>query len=163
MFRDLLLVMTSGRRSSLLYGEGWRLWVHFWTESDVFHVKHFSHRCYVGRTGGLSPVHLSRLSASRWASFRWAFCQLNSVTSISRYSCTFWLPNCVSILPVYKPPWSTIGFFASWDSIVLEVQPVVEQLLSVHEGYSVVTVGHSLGGAVSLLAAVHLKENFREM
>ena len=53
--------------------------------------------------------------------------------------------------------------FPSWDSIVLEVQPVVEQLLSVREGYSIVTVGHSLGGAISLLAAVHLKENFREV
>jgi len=54
------------------------------------------------------------------------------------------------------------GFLTAWDSIVLEVQPVIEKLLSVHEGYSVVTVGHSLGGAISLLAALHLKENFRE-
>ena len=48
----------------------------------------------------------------------------------------------------------------SWDSIVLEVDPIIERQLSVHKGYSVITVGHSLGAALAVLAAVHLKQKF---
>ncbi|KAF9522842.1 alpha/beta-hydrolase [Crepidotus variabilis] len=50
------------------------------------------------------------------------------------------------------------GFLAAWDSIVAEVAPIVEYQLSSHEGYGLITVGHSLGGSIALLAAVHFKE-----
>lgn len=53
------------------------------------------------------------------------------------------------------------GFLAAWNSVALEVLAVVaEELERLGRGYSLVAVGHSLGGAVAVLAAVALKQNF---
>ncbi|KAJ3511371.1 hypothetical protein NLJ89_g4136 [Agrocybe chaxingu] len=55
------------------------------------------------------------------------------------------------------------GFLLAWDSIALEVITVVKKQLSVHEGYAVVTTGHSLGGSLALFAAVTLQQNFKSV
>ncbi|TFK73240.1 alpha/beta-hydrolase [Pluteus cervinus] len=55
------------------------------------------------------------------------------------------------------------GFLLAWDSIVVQILAILVQQLGSHEGYSVVTVGHSLGGALSILAAACVKGNFPEV
>ncbi|KAF8071540.1 alpha/beta-hydrolase [Lyophyllum atratum] len=52
------------------------------------------------------------------------------------------------------------GFLLAWDSVVIQVLAIVTQQLRSHPGFSLVTLGHSLGGALSTLAAVTLKHNF---
>lgn len=51
---------------------------------------------------------------------------------------------------------------SSWNSVALQVIAIVSQQLKAYPGFSVVTSGHSLGGALSTLAAVALKHNFPE-
>lgn len=52
------------------------------------------------------------------------------------------------------------GFLIAWDSVVVQVLAIVSQQLQAHSGFSIVTSGHSLGGALATLAAVTLKHNF---
>ncbi|KAF9007400.1 Alpha/Beta hydrolase protein [Cyathus striatus] len=52
------------------------------------------------------------------------------------------------------------GFLLDWDTVALEIQSIVNIQLKRHPGYTVVTCGHSLGGALALLAAVALQQNF---
>ncbi|KNZ80159.1 putative feruloyl esterase A, partial [Termitomyces sp. J132] len=54
------------------------------------------------------------------------------------------------------------GFLAAWNSVVAQVLLVVTQQIKSHPGFAIVTVGHSLGGALATLAAVTLKHNFLE-
>ncbi|KAF5379658.1 hypothetical protein D9615_005772 [Tricholomella constricta] len=65
---------------------------------------------------------------------------------------------------VSAPPGTKVhtGFLVAWNSIVVQVLAIVTQQLKAHFGYSLVTVGHSLGGALATLAAVTLKQNFPE-
>ncbi|KAJ3072761.1 hypothetical protein HDU98_002976 [Podochytrium sp. JEL0797] len=48
------------------------------------------------------------------------------------------------------------GFWNAWMSLLPSMQPVLEDYLNRYPGYSVHFVGHSLGAAVALLAAVDL-------
>ncbi|CAA7267494.1 unnamed protein product [Cyclocybe aegerita] len=66
---------------------------------------------------------------------------------------------------VKVPPGARVhaGFLLAWDSVALEVITVVKKQLSAHEGYSVVTTGHSLGGSLALFAAVTLRQNFKSV
>ncbi|GLB44783.1 putative lipase (class 3) [Lyophyllum shimeji] len=52
------------------------------------------------------------------------------------------------------------GFLIAWDSVVVQVLAIVSQQLKAFPGFSIVTTGHSLGGALATLAAVTLKHNF---
>ncbi|KAF8333871.1 alpha/beta-hydrolase [Amanita rubescens] len=68
------------------------------------------------------------------------------------------------ILPA--PPDSKIqvhsGFLMDWISIAAEVVEIVKEQLHHHRQYKLVTVGHSLGGALATLAALTLKLKFPE-
>ncbi|KAF9456338.1 Alpha/Beta hydrolase protein [Collybia nuda] len=50
------------------------------------------------------------------------------------------------------------GFYTAWKSVAAEVISNVRKQLSTNPGYSVVTTGHALGGALSSLAGITLKE-----
>jgi len=52
------------------------------------------------------------------------------------------------------------GFLTAWNSVASQVISTVETQLSAHPGYSLVTSGHSLGAALSSLAAISLQQNF---
>ncbi|RXW19365.1 hypothetical protein EST38_g6488 [Candolleomyces aberdarensis] len=52
------------------------------------------------------------------------------------------------------------GFLAAWDSVALQVLTVLLAQHKIYPDYSFVTTGHSLGGAVALLAALSLKGTF---
>ncbi|KAF9459039.1 alpha/beta-hydrolase [Collybia nuda] len=52
------------------------------------------------------------------------------------------------------------GFLLAWNSVAVQVIAIVNQQLKVHPKFSVVTTGHSLGGALATLAAVSMKHNF---
>lgn len=50
----------------------------------------------------------------------------------------------------------------SWNSVVAQVLLIVTQQIKSHPTFAIVTVGHSLGGALATLAAVTLQHNFLE-
>ncbi|KUI53927.1 putative feruloyl esterase A [Cytospora mali] len=54
-----------------------------------------------------------------------------------------------------------MGFLASWTQARKLVLPVLEDVRAEHPGYPIHLVGHSLGGAVALLAALELKVALR--
>ncbi|EPQ56301.1 alpha/beta-hydrolase [Gloeophyllum trabeum ATCC 11539] len=65
--------------------------------------------------------------------------------------------------PGVSPPAGTTvhtGFLTAWNSVASGVISVVRDQLAAHPGYTIVTSGHSLGGALSSLAAVSMKSNF---
>ncbi|KAJ8695418.1 hypothetical protein PTI98_008021 [Pleurotus ostreatus] len=67
------------------------------------------------------------------------------------------------ITPGVSPPLGSLvhtGFVTAWNSIALQVISIVRAQLNAHPGYSLVTTGHSLGGSLSSLAAISLKQNF---
>ncbi|KDQ26513.1 hypothetical protein PLEOSDRAFT_1043836, partial [Pleurotus ostreatus PC15] len=67
------------------------------------------------------------------------------------------------ITPGVSPPLGSLvhtGFVTAWNSIALQVISVVRAQLNAHPGYSLVTTGHSLGGSLSSLAAISLRQNF---
>jgi len=67
------------------------------------------------------------------------------------------------ISPGVAAPWGTLvhsGFLLGWNSVSLQVLSSVGLQLRTHPGYSLVTSGHSLGGALASLAAMSLKANF---
>jgi len=52
------------------------------------------------------------------------------------------------------------GFLSSWNNVAPLVIERVAAQLRIHEDLTIVTSGHSLGGALSSLAAISLKSNF---
>lgn len=52
------------------------------------------------------------------------------------------------------------GFLNAWNAVVDTVLSEVTTQLSENPGYTIVTSGHSLGGALSSLAAITLQQNF---
>jgi predicted lipase len=50
------------------------------------------------------------------------------------------------------------GFLVAWDSVALEVIALLKQQLARHHGYTIVTTGHSLGGALAAIASVCLQQ-----
>ncbi|KAG5641518.1 hypothetical protein DXG03_004823 [Asterophora parasitica] len=50
--------------------------------------------------------------------------------------------------------------FTSWNSLATKIISTVEFELTAHPGYTIVTSGHSLGGALSSVAGIALRENF---
>jgi len=54
-----------------------------------------------------------------------------------------------------------MSFSIRWDSLAVEVISIVGKQLRQHEGYAIVTTGHSLGGSLALLAAVTLQQNYK--
>jgi len=68
------------------------------------------------------------------------------------------------VSPGVSPPSGTLvhaGFLSAWNSVVDVVISIVEAELAAKPEYSIVAVGHSLGGAVASLAAISLRQNFR--
>ncbi|RDB25660.1 putative feruloyl esterase A [Hypsizygus marmoreus] len=63
---------------------------------------------------------------------------------------------------VVLPPDTRVhsGFLLAWNSVALQILAIVSQQIKSHPGFSIVTTGHSLGGALSTLAAVSLRSNF---
>ncbi|PFH49794.1 hypothetical protein AMATHDRAFT_81145 [Amanita thiersii Skay4041] len=73
----------------------------------------------------------------------------------------------VSLVPFISPgvraPVGTLvhaGFLTAWNSVASSVISGVQTQLSAHPGYTLATSGHSLGGALSSLAGISLKQNF---
>ncbi|KIJ52461.1 hypothetical protein M422DRAFT_243247 [Sphaerobolus stellatus SS14] len=65
--------------------------------------------------------------------------------------------------PGVSPPSDTLvhnGFLNAYNSVADLIISTVKSQLQAHPGYNLVTSGHSLGGALSSLAAVSLKNNF---
>ncbi|KAF9554468.1 alpha/beta-hydrolase [Agrocybe pediades] len=54
------------------------------------------------------------------------------------------------------------GFLIAWDSLAVQVIKLVGWQLERHEGYTIVTTGHSLGGSIALLCAVTLQQNYKD-
>ncbi|KAF9496685.1 alpha/beta-hydrolase [Pleurotus eryngii] len=52
------------------------------------------------------------------------------------------------------------GFLTCWNSIAYEVIEIIKHELGLYPGFSITVTGHSLGGALSDLAAVTLKARF---
>ncbi|KAF7969395.1 hypothetical protein HWV62_27450 [Athelia sp. TMB] len=52
------------------------------------------------------------------------------------------------------------GFLNAWNSVAVGVISAVKAQVAAHPNYAIVTSGHSLGGALSSLAAVSMKYNF---
>jgi len=52
------------------------------------------------------------------------------------------------------------GFLTAYNSVANEVISTVKSQLAAHPGYTIVTSGHSLGGALSSLAGISLQQNF---
>jgi len=65
---------------------------------------------------------------------------------------------------VKLPPGARIhsGFFLSWVSVTVQVLSIVRSQVACHPDYSIVTMGHSLGGSLALLAAITLRQTFPE-
>ncbi|KAF8079219.1 alpha/beta-hydrolase [Lyophyllum atratum] len=63
---------------------------------------------------------------------------------------------------VFAPLGTTVhtGFLTSWNSVALQVIATVGAQLALHPDYTIITTGHSLGGALSSLAGISLKQNF---
>ncbi|TFK53449.1 alpha/beta-hydrolase [Heliocybe sulcata] len=63
---------------------------------------------------------------------------------------------------VSPPAGSTVhmGFLTAWNSVAPGVISAVRSQLASYPGYAIVTSGHSLGAALSSLAAVSMKGNF---
>lgn len=49
------------------------------------------------------------------------------------------------------------GFWEAWGEVKWRVKEAVEQQQKAYPGYKIVTVGHSLGGAVAQLAAADMR------
>ncbi|KAF9457131.1 alpha/beta-hydrolase [Collybia nuda] len=67
------------------------------------------------------------------------------------------------ISPGVNAPSGTLvhaGFLLAWDSVASSVISTVSSQLAAHPDYTIVTSGHSLGGALSSLAGISLKQNF---
>ncbi|TFK99505.1 alpha/beta-hydrolase [Pterulicium gracile] len=54
------------------------------------------------------------------------------------------------------------GFLLAWDSVSLEVIALVKHQLTHYPDYTIVAVGHSLGGAVATLAAMCLEQSCKK-
>ncbi|EIN03839.1 alpha/beta-hydrolase [Punctularia strigosozonata HHB-11173 SS5] len=80
----------------------------------------------------------------------------DALTDINILLVPFLSPEVVSPLGVLVHA----GFLTGWNSVVKNVTAVVSSQLSAHPDYTIVTSGHSLGGALSSIAAVSLAENF---
>lgn len=52
------------------------------------------------------------------------------------------------------------GFLNAYNSVVSEILATVASQLAKHPSYSLVSVGHSLGGALASIAGISLKANF---
>ncbi|KIY44713.1 alpha/beta-hydrolase [Fistulina hepatica ATCC 64428] len=66
---------------------------------------------------------------------------------------------------VYAPSGVLVhaGVLGAWDAVALQVlAAVAEQFVTCATGYTLITTGHSLGGAMAALAAVCLKANFAD-
>lgn len=63
---------------------------------------------------------------------------------------------------VELPPGARIhsGFLLSWISVFVLVLSIVRSQVASHPDYSIVTMGHSLGGSLALLAAITLRQTF---
>jgi predicted lipase len=48
----------------------------------------------------------------------------------------------------------------AWNSVANQVISTVRTQLAAHPGYTIITTGHSLGGALSSLAGLSMKSNF---
>jgi hypothetical protein len=67
------------------------------------------------------------------------------------------------VSPGVNPPAGSTahaGFLTAWNSVANTVLSTVRSQLAAHPGYSLVSTGHSLGGALSSLAGISLKQNF---
>ncbi|KDQ63967.1 hypothetical protein JAAARDRAFT_214156 [Jaapia argillacea MUCL 33604] len=53
-----------------------------------------------------------------------------------------------------------LGYLTAWNSVAYQVRDTILQQLQQHPGYSLVAVGHSLGGAVAAFGAVSLNAIF---
>jgi len=65
--------------------------------------------------------------------------------------------------PGVNPPSGTqvhYGFLTAYNSVVDQVLSAVQSVLDDFPNYTIVTSGHSLGGALSSLAAISLQQNF---
>ncbi|KAK7055883.1 lipase-3 domain-containing protein [Favolaschia claudopus] len=63
---------------------------------------------------------------------------------------------------VKLPPKARVhaGFLAAWDSVAVQITTALAAQRQLHPGHRLVTVGHSLGGALATLAAVSLLQIF---
>jgi len=63
---------------------------------------------------------------------------------------------------VAAPPGTLVhlGFLTAWNSVAEGVISSVTAQLAAYPGYSIVTTGHSLGGALSSLVGISLQQNF---
>ncbi|KAF5387859.1 hypothetical protein D9615_000166 [Tricholomella constricta] len=67
------------------------------------------------------------------------------------------------ISPGVSAPSGTLvhfGFLTAWNSVASDVIATVQSQLASHAGYTIVTTGHSLGGALSSIAGISLQQNF---
>ncbi|KAF5351321.1 hypothetical protein D9758_008016 [Tetrapyrgos nigripes] len=67
------------------------------------------------------------------------------------------------VSPGVRPPAGSLahtGFLTAWNSVAAQVLTIVRAQLAAHPGYSLVSTGHSLGGALSGLAGIALQQNF---
>ncbi|PPQ76737.1 hypothetical protein CVT24_012459 [Panaeolus cyanescens] len=55
------------------------------------------------------------------------------------------------------------GFLIAWNSVATTVIDAVKQQLIGRNGYTIVTVGHSLGGSLASLSAMAMKSNFPDV
>ncbi|KAJ7183611.1 alpha/beta-hydrolase [Mycena filopes] len=63
---------------------------------------------------------------------------------------------------VKLPPKARVhaGFLAAWDSVAVQITAALAAQRQLHPGHRLVTVGHSMGGALATLAAVSLLQLF---
>ncbi|KAL0572599.1 hypothetical protein V5O48_009360 [Marasmius crinis-equi] len=59
-----------------------------------------------------------------------------------------------------RTPLTQIFFDHRWNSVADQVISTVRSELAAHPDYSLVSTGHSLGGALSSLAGISLEQNF---
>ncbi|TFK62383.1 alpha/beta-hydrolase [Pluteus cervinus] len=55
------------------------------------------------------------------------------------------------------------GWLAAWNSVATDVIDTIREGLEEYPGYSIATTGHSLGGTLSSIAAISLKQNFQNV